>query len=416
MHYIYTHASTLIQTQSQAHINKMTRTNITLPLLFTLLTFIDVSTGASTIFNVVSFGAKPDGVTDSTVAFLKAWKAACGSVAAATVMVPSGTFMVKGITFGGPCKSRLKFQVAGTVVAPPNYRAFGNSGYWILFNKVSKMSLIGGTFDARASGFWACRKSGQSCPPGVRSITFNSGKDVIISGVKSMNSQVTHMTLNGCTNVAVRNVKLVAPGNSPNTDGFHVQFSTGVTFTGSTVQTGDDCVAIGAGTRNFLISKLACGPGHGVSIGSLAKELNEDGVENVTLSSSVFTGTQNGVRIKSWARPSNGFVKNVFFQNLIMKNVQNPIIIDQNYCPSHKGCPTEHSGVKISQVTYKNIQGTSATQQAMKLVCSQSNPCTGITLQDIKLTYRKGSPATSYCFNALGTSVGVIQPTSCLSR
>ncbi|KAH0861963.1 hypothetical protein HID58_079174 [Brassica napus] len=240
------------------------------------------------------------------------------------------------------------------------------SSYWILFNKVSKISLIGGTFDARANGFWACRKSGQSCPPGVRSITFNSGKDVIISGVKSMNSQITHMTLNGCTNVAVRNVKLVAPGNSPNTDGFHVQFSTGVTFTGSTVQTGDDCVAIGA-----------------------------DGVENVTLSSSVFTGTQNGVRIKSWARPSNGFVKNVFFQDLIMENVQNPIIIDQNYCPSHQGCPTEHSGVKISQVTYKNIQGTSATQQAMKLVWSQSNPCTGITLQDIKLTYKKGAPATS---------------------
>jgi len=79
-----------------------------------------------------------------------------------------------------------------------------------------------------------------------------------------MNSQVTHMTLNGCTNVVVRNVKLVAPGNSPNTDGFHVQHSTGVTFTGSTVQTGDDCVAIGPGTRNLLITKLACGPGHGV--------------------------------------------------------------------------------------------------------------------------------------------------------
>ena len=77
------------------------------------------------------------------------------------------------------------------------------------------------------------------------------------------------------------------------------------------------------------------------SIGSLAKELNEDGVENVTLSSSVFTGTQNGVRIKSWARPSTGFVKNVFFQDLIMKNVQNPIIIDQKYCPDHQDCLTE---------------------------------------------------------------------------
>ncbi|KAF2589841.1 hypothetical protein F2Q70_00038020 [Brassica cretica] len=66
----------------------------------------------------------------------------------------------------------------------------------------------------------------------------------------------------------------------------------------------------------------------------------------------------------------------------------------------------KHSGVKISQVTYKNIQGTSATKQAMKLVCSKSNPCTDITLQDIKLTYKKGTPATSYCFNALGTSLG----------
>ena len=79
-----------------------------------------------------------------------------------------------------------------------------------------------------------------------------------------MNRQITHMTLNGCTNVAVRNFKLVAPKNSANTDGFDVQLSTGVTFTGSTVQTGDDCVAIGPGTRNFLISKLPCGPGHGV--------------------------------------------------------------------------------------------------------------------------------------------------------
>ncbi|KFK42901.1 hypothetical protein AALP_AA1G053200 [Arabis alpina] len=385
----------------------MTKLAITLPLIFTLLIiFIDVSTGSSNIFNVVSFGAKPDGVTDSTAAFLKAWQGACSSAASATVLVPTGTFLVKVITFGGPCKSRLKFQVTGTVVAPTDYWAFGNSGYWILFNKVSKFSLVGGTFDARASGFWSCRKSGQNCPPGVRSISFNSANDVIISGVKSMNSQVSHMTLNGCTNVVVRNIKLVAPGDSPNTDGFGIQFSTGVTFTGNTVQTGDDCVAIGPGTRNFVISKLACGPGHGVSIGSLAKVFNEAGVENVTVSSSVFTGTQNGVRIKSWARPSNGFVRNVFFQNLIMKNVQNPIIIDQNYCPSKQGCPTEHSGVKISQVTYKNIQGTSATQQAMKLECSKTSPCTRITLQDIKLTYNKGTPATSFCSNALGTNLG----------
>lgn len=75
------------------------------------------------------------------------------------------------------------------------------------------------------------------------------------------------------------------------------------------------------------------------SIGSLGKDLNEAGVQNVTVKTVTFTGTQNGLRIKSWGRPSNGFARNILFQNAIMKNVQNPIIIDQNYCPDNIGCP-----------------------------------------------------------------------------
>lgn len=53
----------------------------------------------------------------------------------------------------------------------------------------------------------------------------------------------------------------------------------------------------------------------------------------------VFTKSDNGVRIKTWARPGNGFVKHVVFQNIVMNNVKNPIIIDQNYCPDNEGCP-----------------------------------------------------------------------------
>lgn len=64
-------------------------------------------------------------------------------------------------------------------------------------------------------------------------------------------------------------------------------------------------------------------------------------MQNVTVTSSVFTKTQNGVRIKTWARPSGGFVRDVVFRNLIMRNVENPVIIDQNYCPNGKGCPRQ---------------------------------------------------------------------------
>ncbi|KAJ6418958.1 hypothetical protein OIU84_029122 [Salix udensis] len=372
-----------------------------------------LSNAASTTYNVMRFGAKPDGKTDATQPFLKAWSAACRSATPSTIYVPRGRYLLKAIVFRGPCKSKITFQIGGTLVAPTDYRALGNSGYWILFIKINRVSVIGGTLDARGAGFWACRKYRQNCPVGASSLTFNWANNILISGLTSINSQSIHLVINGCKNVVVRNVKAIAPAQSPNTDGIHVQISTGVTITGSTLQTGDDCISIGPGTRTMVMSNIKCGPGHGVSIGSLGKEFNEDGVENIMLTNSVFSGSDNGVRIKSWAKPSNGFVRKVVFQNLIMKDVKNPIIIDQNYCPGNTGCPRQTSGIKISQVTYKNIQGTSATAEAVTFDCSPSHPCRGIRLQDIRLTYNNKA-ATSSCKNIGGTSTGVLMPESCV--
>lgn len=60
----------------------------------------------------------------------------------------------------------------------------------------------------------------------------------------------------------------------------------------------------------------------------------------MTVTNSVFTKTQNGVRLKSWARPSGGYARNIVFRNLVMRNVGNPIIIDQKYCPNNI-CPRQ---------------------------------------------------------------------------
>ena len=88
------------------------------------------------------------------------------------------------------------------------------------------------------------------------------------------------------------------------------------------------------------------------SIGSLGQNLQEDGVQNVTVKTITFTGTQNGVRIKTWAKPSNGFVRGVLFQHATMVNVQNPIIIDQNYCPDNKNCPNQ---VRFRKGIFENL-------------------------------------------------------------
>ncbi|GAA0147133.1 hypothetical protein LIER_06910 [Lithospermum erythrorhizon] len=380
--------------------------------LFLLSTFINKSK-ADTAYNVVQFDAKPDGKTDCTKQFLKTWAATCNSVKAATMFVPKGKYLLKNVVFRGPCKNKVNVRIEGSLIAPSDYRALGSSGYWILFNHINKLAVSGGTLDARGASFWECRASGKSCPVGARSITFNYVNDAVISGLTSINSQLMHIVINSCNNVMVRNVNVVAPDWSPNTDGIHVQGSTGVTISGSSMKTGDDCISIGPGTKNLWMEKIKCGPGHGVSIGSLARDFNEEGVQNVTLINSVFSGSDNGLRIKSWARPSTGFVSNINYKNIVMNNVENPIIIDQNYCPNNQGCPGQTSGTKISQVVYQNVQGTSATRRAMIFDCSPSNPCKGIRLHDIKLTYLN-QKAQSYCKNIGGITTGVIMPENCL--
>ena len=65
-------------------------------------------------------------------------------------------------------------------------------------------------------------------------------------------------------------------------------------------------------------------------------------MQNVTVKTVKFTGTENGVRIKTWGKPSNAFVKGVLFQHAVMVDVQNPIVIDQNYCPDN-GCSRQVS-------------------------------------------------------------------------
>ncbi|KAK3014781.1 hypothetical protein RJ639_009207 [Escallonia herrerae] len=374
------------------------------------------TSSASTItYNVVNFGAKADGITDSTNSFLSAWSSACASTQPATIYVPPGRYLLGSAKFWGQhCKnSAMTMRIAGTLVAPSDYSVIGNNGNWLAFESVNGLSIYGGILDGRGIGLWACKASGKSCPSGATTLAFYNSKNLVVSGLTSLNSQMFHMVVYGCTNAKLQGLKILASASSPNTDGIHLQLSSGVSILNSRIATGDDCVSIGPGNSNLWIESIACGPGHGISIGSLGWDMQEPGVQNVTVKSITFKGTDNGVRIKTWARASSAYVKGILFQQLVMVNVQNPVIIDQNYCPNSKNCPTQVSGVKISDVTYQNIHGTSATQVAVKFDCSKQYPCSRIKLEDVNLTY-KTQPAVASCLNAGGTTSGLVAPTGCL--
>ncbi|XP_074265581.1 polygalacturonase-like [Silene latifolia] len=221
-------------------------------------------------------------------------------------------------------------------------------------------------------------------------------------------SRVFHIAITGCQNVHIEGVDIIASADSPNTDGIHVQSSTQVAILDSTMRTGDDCISTGPGVKNVHIEGVLCGPGHGISIGSLGWEKKEAGVQNVTVKSVIISNTTNWLRIKSWARPSTGFVQTILYQNVTFRNVENPIIVDQYYCPNNQ-CPRQESGVKVTDVTYKKIHGTSSTEIAMTFNCSTLSPCSGIKLENVNITFLD-QEALSTCSNVKGQALGMVQP------
>ena len=95
-----------------------------------------------------------------------------------------------------------------------------------------------------------------------------------------------------------------------------------------------------------------------------------------------------------------------------MNNVGNPIIIDQEYCPYNQYKLQIPSRVKISDVSFKNIRGTSSTQLAVKLVCGDRVPCENVQLTDINLKFNGAAP-TTLCKNVKPVLGGVQEPKIC---
>ncbi|KAJ4954382.1 hypothetical protein NE237_011165 [Protea cynaroides] len=343
-----------------------------LPLLIFFIVLLQLfsSTSAVNSITIENFGAIGDGITDAGPAMLAAWSAACTSLVPVDILVPRKTYFLTSVVLNGPCNNSLiTFQMEGSTLLAPDYKDMKlSSDYWIRFNGVQGVSLIGGFLDGKGSDFWKCKASTNtaSCLPntGASSLGFLNSKDILVQKLTSSDSKLFHLVFLSSRNVTLDHVTIKAPGDSPNTGGIHVQGSTQVLIQDTGIMTGDDCISVGPGTQDLQIMRVNCGPRHGISIGSLGKGTIEAGVEGVLVRNSTFSGSTNG-----------------------------------------------DSGVKVSNVTYSNIVGTSATPIAMNFNCSTTVPCEEIILEAINLNLINGQP-TSFCHSAKGTvRAGVISPT-----
>ncbi|XP_038999711.1 probable polygalacturonase At3g15720 [Hibiscus syriacus] len=362
-------------------------------------------------FNVMNYGAVGDGRADDSAAFLKAWKAACKAPSRnPSLIIPARKiFLLKPVTFRGPCKSTsIYILMSGNIVSPNSKMAW--KGYhinrWLAFTYVNGLNIVGsGTINGRGHAWWPnpCLHKvpkGVTCK-GPTALTFYRCNGLVLKGIKHINSQRNHITISNCNDVTVSNLHISAPRTSPNTDGIDISGSTNVWIRNSFIGTGDDCVAISAGSSRINITGIACGPGHGISIGSLGAGENEK-VEEVQVRNCTFKGTMTGVRIKTW-QGSVGYARKITFDKIRFIRADSPIIIDQYYCPDRVNCKNETMGIKISDVTYSSITGTSITDKVINLSCDHNVGCTNIHFRNVYIKSTvPGKKAYSFAFNAHG--------------
>lgn len=385
-----------------------------LPAALALLFF--ASTARSLDFDVTKYGANGGAGSDITQALVSAWKEACAATNASKIVVPAGKHVLMEVLLEGPCKSSIEVQVDGTLQAPADPAQIKTDG-WVTFQNVDQFTLSGsGTFDGQGKTAWTkneCTKK-KDCAPLPTNLRFNFVTNAIVKDITSLDSKYFHVNVLGGKNFTLQHVTITAPGDSPNTDGIHIGRSNGVTIIDTSIKTGDDCVSLGDGSQQINITGVTCGPGHGISVGSLGKYQTEEPVAGIYVKNCTITGTMNGVRIKTWPASPVGSAMDMHFEDITLDNVGTPVLIDQEYCPWNQCTAQVPSKIKISKVSFRRIRGTSSTQVAVKLACSRGYPCDQVEVSDIDIAYNGAEgPATSTCSNVKPMISGKQNPAIC---
>ncbi|KAG0610831.1 hypothetical protein M758_7G095200 [Ceratodon purpureus] len=377
------------------------------------------------VFNVMMEGAVGDGRTDDGEVFQRVWAMVCRTPSAIMYVPAEGRFSLPPSVFGGPCAPNLLLQVEGTIVALEGPESgTGHHKSWLVFRNLRDFSVVGnGRINGKGNRWWSqvCRPSMKNCGPDSRpeeppnGLVFQNSSNIRVSNLRIRDSPKFHLTFSNCDGVYATGLHITAPRDSPNTDGIHLTNSRNVFILNCKIRTGDDCVSIQSGSNRVLIEDIMCGPGHGISVGSLGESKSRACVWGIRVERAIFDRTTNGFRIKTW-QGGSGHAHGMRFVNSRMNRVHNPVVIDQYYCDSPTPCTNQTSAVAISEIIIANITGTSSSNSAVKIKCSDHVPCRNIVLQNIAV--RTGpdqdlSNAHFSCWNAYGFISNITNPMSC---
>jgi polygalacturonase len=356
--------------------------------------------------DVRSMGAVGDGHTKDTAAIQHAIDT-CSQSGGGLVHLTAGIYV------SGPLdlKShvRLSIDKDATLLGSPDVDDYPirADAPWrkvalIHADKATDISITGeGTIDGNGKIWWdakAQQKRGEPEAPRPLLIDLTHSKRILIEGVTLKNSPMYNITTFLCDGLTVRNLTILNPGRgAPNTDGIDPFSTSHVLIEHTTIDTGDDNVAIKSGlvergdpnipSTDIVIRDCIFRAGHGLSIGSETA----GGVRNVTVERVTFEGTRQGIRIKS-ARGRGNDIGNFTYRDITMTGVETPIEITNYYTGIVKNDPgqpmTEHTP-RFHDITIENVTATGAKRAGVILGLPES-PVKGLILKNVHISAAAG--------------------------
>ena len=354
-------------------------------------------------FSVRDHGAKGDGTTDDTAA-LQATIDAARKAGGGIVEVPAGNYLSGPLQLASKLNLHLAAGATLTMLPLDKYPGGTSRGEDFLSgDNLHDVALTGaGTIDGQGEPWWPFAKTQGARRP--RMFKLSKCERVLVEGVTLKNSPMFHIAFSGMSHVTVRGVTVRAPAStdpktpSHNTDACDVSGRT-ILVEHCDISVGDDNYTCGGDTHDVLIQHNTYGNGHGVSIGSYAR----NGVSNLTVRDCTFTGTDCGIRIKS-DRDRGGIVENLVYENLKMTDVAVPILIYGAYMAKERefrdlnkltpeiaarypGKMLEKLTPVYRNITFRNITATAAKGRRAGLIWGLPEaPASNILLQNVAIT------------------------------
>ncbi len=364
---------------------------------------------AAKVCNPRDLGAKGDGKTIDTAAL----QAAIDTCAAdgGTVHINAGTYVSAPLVL----KSNVTLQLDkdATILGSPNHADYKTITMFhlpdlqplISAKDAMHIAIVGeGTIDGNGESWWQQARMVKDAGvlgnhPRPKLIIFDHCNNIRIEGITIQNSPMWQLVPYYTQNMIIRNVRILAPPNSPNTDAIDPFSSSNIVIDHVYADVGDDNVAIKSGpinspgpddpTRNITITDCTFKHGHGLSIGS---EL-AGGAQNIVAERIRFEGTDNGIRIKS-NRDRGNDVGNFVFRNITMDGVKTAILISEYYpnvlpptkeTPQPVGRLTPH----FHDIVLENVTAT-GSKTAGVIVGLPESPVKNVVLNNVKVNAEEG--------------------------